>query len=59
MGVTQTLIEQSRMPSGILGRTMLRIMNGAHRSITAWGLSQLKACKMFLMSVAVAEMQYQ
>ena len=48
MGVTQTLIEQSRMPSGMLGRTMLRIMNGAHRSLISWGLSQLKPCKYIL-----------
>lgn len=42
MGILQSLIEQSRQPSGWLGSVMLRIMNGAHKDMTAWGLSQLK-----------------
>lgn len=41
MGLLQSLIEQSRLPSGTLGRIMLRIMNKAHHSLTLWGLSKL------------------
>ena len=48
MGITKKLIEQSRNPSGMLGRIMLRIMNNAHRSLTAWGLSQLQPCRNIL-----------
>ena len=42
MGLMQPLIEQSKNPSGLLGKVMLRIMNNAHRSLTVWGLSMLK-----------------
>ena len=45
MGLFQTLIEQSRLPTGRLGRIMLRIMNNAHRSLTLWGLSKLQPCQ--------------
>lgn len=42
MGLLQSLIEQSKLPSGKLGRMMLRIMNNAHHTLTLWGLSKLQ-----------------
>lgn len=41
IGIMQSLIEQSKMPSGVLGKMLLRIMNNAHHSLTLWGLSGL------------------
>jgi ubiquinone/menaquinone biosynthesis C-methylase UbiE len=41
--ILDKLIEQSRMPSGFLGKTMLSIMNRAHNGMTIWGISQLKS----------------
>jgi len=48
VNVMKKLIEQSRNPSGTLGRIMLRIMNNAHRSLTAWGLLQVQPCENIL-----------
>ena len=48
MGLTQKLIEQSKLPSGWLGRMMLRIMNNAHQNLTQWGLSKLQPCDKIL-----------
>lgn len=48
MGVFQILTEQSKMPTGRLGRIMLRIMNSAHRDMTLWGLSKLQSCQKVL-----------
>ncbi|MDR0509280.1 MAG: class I SAM-dependent methyltransferase [Candidatus Methanoplasma sp.] len=45
MGLFKILIEQSRLPTGRLGRIMLRIMNNAHRGLTLWGLSKLQPCQ--------------
>jgi len=44
----QTLIDQSRQPTGRLGRLMLRIMNSSHRSLVSLGLSKLHPCKSIL-----------
>lgn len=41
MSLTQKLIGQSKYSTGIVGRTMLRIMNGAHRTMAVWGLSYI------------------
>lgn len=41
MGIMQSLIEQSKAPSGRLGKILLRIMNRSHRGLTLWGLSAL------------------
>ena len=46
--IFQTLIEQSRLPTGWFGRMMLRIMNNAHRGLTLWGLSKLQPCQKVL-----------
>lgn len=43
MGLLNYLIEQSKKPSGFIGKIMLKIMNRAHKGLTKWGLSQLKA----------------
>jgi ubiquinone/menaquinone biosynthesis C-methylase UbiE len=48
MSILETLIEQSKNPSGRLGQIMLKIMNNAHRDLTLWGLSQLQSCKNIL-----------
>jgi len=48
MRILQTLIEQSKMPTGRLGRIMLRFMNSGHRNLTLWGLSKLQSCKKVL-----------
>jgi ubiquinone/menaquinone biosynthesis C-methylase UbiE len=48
MGIVQTLIEQSKNPSGVVGRIMLRIMNTAHRGLVLWGLADLQHGKTFL-----------
>jgi len=48
MGLLQTLINQSRLPSGFLGRRMLKIMNNAHKQYILWGLAQLKPGKRVL-----------
>jgi ubiquinone/menaquinone biosynthesis C-methylase UbiE len=48
MGIFQTLIAQSKMPTGRLGKMMLRIMNSAHHSLTLWGVSRLKPCRKVL-----------
>ena len=48
MGIFQSLIEQSKLPNGRLGRMMLRIMNHAHNGLTLWGLSKLKPCQVVL-----------
>jgi len=41
MGITGKLIEQAKNPKGFAGKTMLKIMNSAHSSIMAWGLSKI------------------
>ncbi|MDR2737244.1 MAG: class I SAM-dependent methyltransferase [Gracilibacteraceae bacterium] len=48
MGITQKLIEQCKTPRGLLGRIMLRIMNGAHRGLTVWGLAKVPPCSKVL-----------
>ena len=48
MEIFHKLIEQSKLPSGRLGRMMLRIMNNAHRGLTIWGLSLLQPCQKIL-----------
>jgi ubiquinone/menaquinone biosynthesis C-methylase UbiE len=45
MGLIQKLIEQSKQPTGRLGKTMLRIMNNAHRSMALLAISKLKPCE--------------
>lgn len=45
MGLLQNLIEQSRLPHGITGRLMLKIMNNAHKGLTLWGVEKLTAGK--------------
>jgi len=44
MKLWQKLIDQSKVPTGRLGRMMLRVMGNAYYSMTAWGLSKLDAC---------------
>lgn len=39
MGLLNTLINQAKNPRGFVGNIMIKIMNQAHTSITAWGLS--------------------
>lgn len=41
MGLLNSLIEQAKAPKGFVGKTMLKIMNSAHTTKTAWGLSKL------------------
>jgi len=45
MGLFRVLLEQSRLPSGRLGRAMLRIMGGAHQHLMIWGIAQLPSCE--------------
>lgn len=45
MGIIQHLIEQSRLPSGLIGKMMLKIMNNAHKELTQWGIARLSAGK--------------
>ena len=41
MGITEKLIRQSKKPTGIVGKILLGIMNGAHRQMTRWGLAHI------------------
>jgi len=56
--ILQTLIEQSKMPTGRLGRIMLRFMNSGHRNLTLWGLSKLQSCKKVLSFKEIWGKQY-
>ncbi|WP_375102556.1 class I SAM-dependent methyltransferase [Paenibacillus sp. RS8] len=42
MGLLNTLINQAKNPRGFVGNIMIKIMNQAHTSITAWGLSKIE-----------------
>jgi ubiquinone/menaquinone biosynthesis C-methylase UbiE len=41
LGIVNALIRQAKNPKGFVGRAMLKIMNAAHGSMTAWGLSKV------------------
>ena len=41
MGISDTLIKQSKQPTGYLGGIMLRIMGQAHRRLAKWAVSKL------------------
>ncbi|MEK5396236.1 SAM-dependent methyltransferase [Paenibacillus sp. VTT E-133280] len=42
MGLLNTLIDQAKNPRGFVGNIMIKIMNQAHTSITAWGLKKIQ-----------------
>ena len=44
----QKSIEQSRVPTGRLGRIMLLVMGKVYQSMTAWGLSKIDTCEKVL-----------
>lgn len=45
MGLLNTLIDQAKNPRGFVGNIMIKIMNQAHTSITAWGLKKISDYK--------------
>lgn len=45
MKLLDKLIEQSKLPSGFIGKVMIRIMNRTHDSRTKWAINKLKISK--------------
>lgn len=45
MSILSVLIGQAKNPEGGIGKTMVSIMNLAHKNITKWGLSQIQISK--------------